>query len=451
MRTFARHHRGTLTTAAIGVAMLLLMMMLAAAPSSARPISRITLRAPATVWVARAGERSVTIGWRRAANATQYDVLRNGRLVVRVRTTSFTDRTLRQAQWQQYQVVARRGRVVSGRSEAVSAVTLAPSRCTHYVSSSGNDRNAGTAQRPWRTVGHLVANWRPGWVGCLRGAFVEDVSIHRGGTAASPVVLRSVPGTRALLRGRLWIVRGANHVVVSDLRLDGRANTGIGRGDLPSPTINANSAVFLRNDVYNRRTRICFVLGSIRGYGRTVSTVLAYNRIHDCGRRRRDGSGNNHHHGVYLENALRTRIVSNVIYQNADRGIQLYPNAQSTLITGNVIDGNGEGVIFSGAEGYSSSSNRVTRNVISNSRTRYNIEYWWEKGTRVGRNNTAIHNCLGGAREGNLALPLIGYTARANVAARVSYRNRGRSDFRLKYGSSCADWMRSRVLPLTPM
>lgn len=438
---------------AIMFACVLSAVLVAASVSAAgpRPADRLMLRAPASVWITRAAERSITIRWTPASGAVQYDVLRDGRLIARVRGTTFTDRSLRQAQWQQYQIIARRGQATSGRSEAVSAVTLAANRCTSHVTSWGDDHAAGDAQHPWRTIARAVREWEPGAVICLRGAFVEDVTIRRGGNNAAPVVLRSAPGVRALIRGRLWIARGADRVVVSDLRLDGRANTGVGRGDLPSPTINANNAVFLRNDVYNARTRICFVLGSIRGYGRAASTVLAYNRIHDCGRRRADGSGNNHHHGIYIENALRARIVSNVIYQNADRGIQLYPNAQSTLITGNVIDGNGEGVIFSGAEGYSSSSNRVVNNVIAHSRTRYNIEYWWEPGTRVGRNNAAVRNCLGGARQGNLALPQIGYTARANREARVAFRNRARGDFRLVSRSPCAAWMRSRVLPLLPM
>ena len=41
-------------------------------------------------------------------------------------------------------------------------------------------------------------------------------------------------------------------------------------------------------------------------------------------------------------------IRDNWIYDNADRGVQLYPDADGTVVTGNVIDGNGEGVIFGG-------------------------------------------------------------------------------------------------------
>ena len=50
------------------------------------------------------------------------------------------------------------------------------------------------------------------------------------------------------------------------------------------------------------------------------------NRIHDCG-----GTTNNQRHAIYVEHAEDTRIVGNVIYDNADRGVQRYPSAQRTL------------------------------------------------------------------------------------------------------------------------
>ena len=87
-------------------------------------------------------------------------------------------------------------------SDPVPVVTRAPSTCTHYVSTSGSDQGAGTAASPWRTVSRLVGAWQPGTVGCLEGAFVEDVSILRGGTASAKVVLRArrraAPRTRSL-------------------------------------------------------------------------------------------------------------------------------------------------------------------------------------------------------------------------------------------------------------
>ena len=63
----------------------------------------------------------------------------------------------------------------------------------------------------------------------------------------------------------------------------------------------------------------------------------------------------------------------NWIYDNADRGIQLYPDADGSTITGNVIDSNGDGIVFGGDGPAVSSGNLVTGNVISNSNLGWNV------------------------------------------------------------------------------
>jgi hypothetical protein len=343
------------------------------------------------------------------------------------------------------QVVARRGQRASVPSDPAPAVTLASTACTHYVSTRGSDAAAGTAAAPWRTITRLVDAWQPGWVGCITGDFAEDVSIRRGGTATAKVTLRSVPGTRASVRGRLWVARGADHVVVSSLRLDGRAIKDTARDSLPSPTVNATGTMLLDNDISNARTRVCVVLGSIRGYGSAVLPVLAYNRVHDCGTR-----GANTHHGIYIESTRSARIVHNAIFDNADRGIQLYPDAQRSMIVGNVIDGNGTGVIFSGAEGFASSGNLVLRNVISGSQLRSNLEHYWDEPARIGTGNVAARNCLGGAVQGNVATPAVGYAVRGNSVDLLAFADRAAGDLRPLPSSGCLPWLQSRMLPLAP-
>jgi hypothetical protein len=51
---------------------------------------------------------------------------------------------------------------------------------------------------------------------------------------------------------------------------------------------------------------------------------LFCDRMHDCGRL----PPTNHDHGVYVEGAVDTVISDSLIYDNANRGIQLFPNAQ---------------------------------------------------------------------------------------------------------------------------
>jgi len=74
-------------------------------------------------------------------------------------------------------------------------------------------------------------------------------------------------------------------------------------------------------------------------------------------------------------------MAENRFYDKADRGVQLFPDAQKTYVAGNVIDGNGQGVVFSRV----SSNNVVENNLISNPVVRYNIEDF----ELTGRGNVA--------------------------------------------------------------
>ena len=216
-------------------------------------------------------------------------------------------------------------------------------------------------------------------------------------------------------------------MVVSDLALDGR-----NAGNLPSPTVDADRVTFTRDDVTDGHTSICFSIGSL-GWGTAHDVVLDGNRIHDCGRL--PYGSTNHDHGIYVESARGTVITNNVIYDNADRGIQLYPDAQGSTIANNVIDGNGEGIIFSGDSGLASSNNVVQRNVISNSRVRYNVESWWPTGNPVGTGNLASDNCLWNGTQGNVA-DQVGFTASNNRIANPGYADRSAGNFALASGSA---------------
>ena len=130
-------------------------------------------------------------------------------------------------------------------------------------------------------------------------------------------------------------------------------------------------------------------------------------------------------------------ITNNYIFDNADRGIPLYPDAQGSTIANNVIDGNGEGIIFSGDSGLASSNNVARRNIISNSRVRYNLESWWPNGNPVGTGNLASDNCLWNGTQGNVA-DQVGFTASNNVVANPGYADRTGGNFALSSSSACA-------------
>ena len=200
------------------------------------------------------------------------------------------------------------------------------------------------------------------------------MTIRRGGTPSGPITLAAGPQGNARLNGRLWVTDQANDVVVRDLVLDGR-----NASNFPSPTINGDRVSFVGNDVFNGNTTICFSVGSIEGYGLALNTLIDGNRIHNCGVL----PAQNHHHGIYVEASRNAVIRGNFIYDNADKGILIFPDGDGTLIERNVIDGNTTGILIAGSmlgdawhPAYPKDT-VIRLNVITNSR-RYNIEGYWE-------------------------------------------------------------------------
>jgi parallel beta-helix repeat protein len=314
------------------------------------------------------------------------------------------------------------------------AVGQADSGCDLYVAPTGDDDASGTSSDPLGSPQGLLDELASGQVGCFMDgtfdSYDEQVKVTEPG-----ITLTSAPGARAVVIGRLWIAEGADGVTVSHLDLNGRNSAG-----QPGPTVNAAGTVFEDVDVTNDHTHICFILGSAE-WGVADGTVIQNSRIHDCGVL----PATNKDHGIYVEDSRDVVIRDNWIYDNADRGIQLYPNAIGTHIYRNVIDGNGQGVIFSGEGEQSSSGNVVENNVISNSRTRWNAESYW--GDAVGTGNVLRDNCIwssnrdgyynqsGGVQPASAGAS--GFSARDNVIAEPKFVNRTEGDLTLQADSPC--------------
>jgi nitrous oxidase accessory protein NosD len=309
---------------------------------------------------------------------------------------------------------------LAGVATALAAITVfaapapAATRCDQTASP-----GPGAAQR-------LVDSLEPGQVGCLHGGtYAGNVRVD-----TPNITLTRFGAEHPTLRGRFWIARGANGVTVEGLYLDGT-----NREDLPSPTVNADGATFRRNDVTNNHRSICFDLGH-PDWGRADNARIELNRIHDCGRMPAAG----HDHGIYVAVASNTLIRGNWIYDNADYGIQLYPNAQNSRVVGNVIDGNGAGITFSGEYGVTSNGNIVEGNVIANSKVRNNVESWFARGTPIGRGNLVRNNCIKGGvfDRGNGGIgDQWGFRVVGTIRTRATYADRAADDFRLTEGSAC--------------
>lgn len=311
--------------------------------------------------------------------------------------------------------------------------------CDRSVAPGGDDSGDGSTDRPFGTVQHLAESLEPGQTGCLAsGDFTGELSIRRGGSADRPITLTAAPSatTRPVLRGRVLVDDSADHVVISGLTLNGR-----NPDKLPSPTVNGDDVVLRGNEITNDNSGICVNLGHPT-YGAAVGTVIVNNRIHNCG----EIPATNLEHGIYVGTARDTTIEGNLIYANADRGIQLYPDAQDTRVTNNVIDGNGTGVIFSGADGTVSSDNQVVDNIISNSE-RYNVDaFWSDTVDRVGEDNLVEGNCLWGAGIEEIS-DEPGFTESGNLVIDPGFADRASGRFTIAPGNPCAERAPEWVAP----
>jgi len=316
----------------------------------------------------------------------------------------------------------------------------ASTTCDKVASPQGSDSAPGTVAAPLRTVQALANALSPGQVGCLRaGNYEGGLRVNHGGTSEAPLVLRSYPGERAQVTGRLYVPHGSDYVTIADLKLDGshQPNEGV----LPSPTVDASHTTFEADDVTNEHTAICFDLGN-PDYGMAESVAILANDIHDCGVM----PANNHEHGIYVADAINTRIIGNVIAHNADRGIQLYPYSEGAVIEDNAIVENGEGIIFSGAEGVASDNNIVEHNLVADSLVRHDIESWYPEGNPIGTGNIAQENCVSGAHESPNIATEEGFKAANNVTAAPSEIVATESGYGVAPGSVCAGVVPQLVL-----
>ncbi|MQA75723.1 MAG: hypothetical protein GEU88_15510 [Solirubrobacterales bacterium] len=280
----------------------------------------------------------------------------------------------------------------------------------------------------------FAASLRRGEVGCLReGTYRSREPNIR--LATPNVTLTSYPGEHATLLGRLRIEATADGAAVKGLTLDGRTTE-----NRASPLIYADRFVLRDNVITNAHTAICVLVSQYPGAEMPEGVRIEGNRIHDCGVL----PATNHEHGIYVSEARGTIIRDNWIYDNADRGVQLYPDADGSLVTGNVIDGNGQGVIFGGDDDDSSDDNLVERNIITNSTIRDNIASHWQGPT--GSGNVARENCVwgGSGDEGGGVDRSDGFVAVRNRVARPRFVNPDRGRFELRRRSPCRDLLRGR-------
>ena len=217
------------------------------------------------------------------------------------------------------------------------------------------------------------------------------------------------------------------------MTFDGSAAPSDGSGCKPSPTVHGESIAFIGNEVTNRHTAICFAVGNEQ-YGRAPRVVIRRNRIHDCGQL----PPTNHQHGIYLHSPCCAQVTDNWVYDNADTGIQMFPDADGNYIARNIVYGNGDNISFGGdtKDGACASSddNIVEHNVLSHPRVKENVGSWSGCG-KHGTGNVLRENCIWPPTFQKAGE---GFTLVNNFYVEPAYVNAAAKDFRIVPGTPCA-------------
>ena len=300
----------------------------------------------------------------------------------------------------------------------------AAANCDRYAAPNASRRGRGTRAHPYGSLGRLLRGLRRGQVGCLLAGRYRHrgvVAMRRAGTT-----LRPLGRAHVTIDGALWVLPGAKGARITGLTLTSHDPVYA----IPLK-IQADDVSLVGNDITAARNISCVLIGP----DRTVShTLVELNSIRRCGRTGKLS------HLIYVTHSRGAVIRDNLLVGN--RGgwaVHLYPDADGTLIEGNVIDSNEGGVIFAGEGGATSDGNVVRENVITNSSPRWNVEGSWSGGPQ-GRGNLAQRNCLytgGPGRPSGIGF-LSGFEQSANVVANGPvYVNRRAGDYRLRPRSNC--------------
>jgi parallel beta-helix repeat protein len=246
------------------------------------------------------------------------------------------------------------------------------------------------------------------------------------------ITLRPYTSRHVKLKGAIKVKPSARGSTIRGMTLDGRGGESIG------PKIYADRVVLRGNEITNRHTSTCVHVTRFYSHPAPRGVVIKRNRIHDCG----ELPSQNKNHGIYVAEARGTVVRDNWIYDNADRGIQLYPDADGSKVIGNVIEGNGDGMVISGSGSNVSQGNLIAGNVIAGSYRGYNV-YSGDSGP-VGRGNVLRDNCVWAGNVespfdemGGVMTPARNYTASRNLIARPQFVSAANDNYRLQASSRC--------------
>jgi hypothetical protein len=338
--------------------------------------------------------------------------------------------------------------------------------CTKYASTNGSDADEGSAARPFRTIDHLLGSLSAGQTGCLFPGQTFDEEVQIGayttssereiaavphGEKGAPITITSVdPREPATIARRITLLDGANWITFDHLTL--KSDVPPHTEENPSPTINSEHTAWTNDDISGGDIDICIAPNGSSVWGQAVDTLIENDRVHDCGHPVTDAEllsqavdlweepllsglfrlNGWHAQGIY-DQGQATTVRNSYFYDNSRNGI-LLRGGKGAVVEHNILDGNGEGVLFGNLN---DRDGLVAWNIITGSNSPcdeeghdcddYGINAVEAGAGNVARNNDVFENADGNiSAEAREALTLQG-----NVEVDPQYTNAARHNYTL--------------------
>jgi hypothetical protein len=248
----------------------------------------------------------------------------------------------------------------------VPAVVVPPTTYKLYVSTSGNDNNAGTAAAPFRTLARAARATRPSTtVFVAPGTYTASIKTTISGSASGRIYYISTTkwGAKLVSSGSAsmgWDNRG-NYIDIIGFNVDGSA------APWKYALYNGGSYGVIRGNWVHHIAKNAACNGGggsaigIDAYYRGVKSDVIGNLVHDIG-----PAGCRYIQGIYVSTS--GTVKNNVVYRVAEAAIHLWHDANNVIITNNTVTTSHTGIIVGGGDFYHTTGpsdyNRVNNNIV---------------------------------------------------------------------------------------